>query len=326
MESVFTTDDLPESERFAFWRDEVLRQTGCMLDVDAEGASLFHTALRTRVVGNSVLGVHRTSASRVTRGRPQIARCDNDTCALVLQVGGRLHFRHDGGDLSVGRGDMFLVDNTSPWDCRQSDGNRGLWINLPRAALASRLPRLPTISRLGRQQRLNGLLDSFLRSLAPPNPPLPAEQGEALSGHFMDLLALALGNGEAVHEDSGESVTDALKAARLPAIDDFVEAHLGDPRLTPEMVAARFGISTRYLHRLFEERGLSFSRWLLGRRLERCRRDLASPSLALRSITEIAFHWGFNDLTHFGRRFREAYGMTPRDWRQSAAQDASGLE
>ncbi|WP_371764092.1 helix-turn-helix domain-containing protein [Massilia sp.] len=31
----------------------------------------------------------------------------------------------------------------------------------------------------------------------------------------------------------------------------------------------------------------------------------------------MAFAWGFNDLSHFGRVFREQYGMSPRDWRQS---------
>ena len=36
-----------------------------------------------------------------------------------------------------------------------------------------------------------------------------------------------------------------------------------------------------------------------------------------RHIGEIAFAWGFNDLSHFGRVFREHFGMSPRDWRHS---------
>jgi AraC-like DNA-binding protein len=39
--------------------------------------------------------------------------------------------------------------------------------------------------------------------------------------------------------------------------------------------------------------------------------------LAHRHVSEIAFAWGFNDLSHFGRVFREHYGMPPRDWRHS---------
>jgi AraC-like DNA-binding protein len=40
-------------------------------------------------------------------------------------------------------------------------------------------------------------------------------------------------------------------------------------------------------------------------------------------IGEIAFSWGFSDLSHFVRRFRAAYGMTPGDYRRRACEIAS---
>jgi AraC-like DNA-binding protein len=51
--------------------------------------------------------------------------------------------------------------------------------------------------------------------------------------------------------------------------------------------------------------------------LAQCQRDLASPILAHRHVSEIAFAWGFNDVSHFGRVFRERYGLSPRDFRTS---------
>jgi hypothetical protein len=33
-------------------------------------------------------------------------------------------------------------------------------------------------------------------------------------------------------------------------------------------------------------------------------------------IATVARRWGFPDATHFGRRFRAAYGISPREWRQ----------
>jgi AraC-like DNA-binding protein len=33
--------------------------------------------------------------------------------------------------------------------------------------------------------------------------------------------------------------------------------------------------------------------------------------------TTTSFAWGFNDLSHFVRVFREHYGMSPRDFRRS---------
>jgi AraC-like DNA-binding protein len=52
-------------------------------------------------------------------------------------------------------------------------------------------------------------------------------------------------------------------------------------------------------------------------RLAQCKRDIVSPMLAQRHIGEIAFAGGFNDLSHYGRVFREHFGMSPCDLRQS---------
>jgi AraC-like DNA-binding protein len=82
------------------------------------------------------------------------------------------------------------------------------------------------------------------------------------------------------------------------------------------MVAAACGMSTRQLTRLFEAEGETVSRVILRRRLERCRLDLLSPTLAHRTIGEIAFGWGFNNLSHFSESFRRAYGCSPRAYRQ----------
>ena len=69
------------------------------------------------------------------------------------------------------------------------------------------------------------------------------------------------------------------------------------------------------MHRLFESETQSIARWIWSVRLERCHRDLADPALAGRSVTDIAFAWGFNDLAHFSRSFRARYGESPRTFR-----------
>ncbi|MEU8386459.1 helix-turn-helix domain-containing protein [Streptosporangium sp. NPDC048865] len=98
-------------------------------------------------------------------------------------------------------------------------------------------------------------------------------------------------------------------------VDAFVERHLGDPALTPDGIAAAHGISTRHLYTLFREEGRTVAAWIRERRLERCRRDLADPSLRDRSIHAIAARWGFTDKAHFSRAFRARYDMTPSDCR-----------
>jgi AraC-like DNA-binding protein len=69
------------------------------------------------------------------------------------------------------------------------------------------------------------------------------------------------------------------------------------------------------VHRLFELEGVSVSTWIRKRRLEGCRRDLADPALADRTIGEIGRRWGLPDAAHFSRLFRAAYGSSPRELR-----------
>jgi AraC-like DNA-binding protein len=40
------------------------------------------------------------------------------------------------------------------------------------------------------------------------------------------------------------------------------------------------------------------------------------PRQSHRSISDIAQGWGFTDMTHFGRCFKDEYGLSPRDYRK----------
>jgi AraC-like DNA-binding protein len=95
-----------------------------------------------------------------------------------------------------------------------------------------------------------------------------------------------------------------------------IESHLSDPALDPAMAAALAGISVRYANKLLSEQGTSLERLIVSRRLERCRRALEDPAQAHRTVSEIAYAWGFSDPSHFNRRFKAEYGCAPRDYRQ----------
>ncbi len=98
-----------------------------------------------------------------------------------------------------------------------------------------------------------------------------------------------------------------------------IEARLSDPEVSLEDVAAAHRISPRYLQKLFKSADETFSHYILARRLERCRADLADPMCAQLSISQICFRWGFNGSAHFSRAFRDRYGMSPREHRRAAA-------
>jgi AraC-like DNA-binding protein len=113
------------------------------------------------------------------------------------------------------------------------------------------------------------------------------------------------------------------RQALLQRIDGFIDQHLGDPELSPGMVATANHISVRYLHKLFQEHDLTVAAWIRRRRLDRCRRDLADPELWARPVGAIGARWGFIDGAHFSRVFRAAFGIPPRQYRRQAAMTSS---
>lgn len=85
----------------------------------------------------------------------------------------------------------------------------------------------------------------------------------------------------------------------------FIAGNIHRYDLTSGDVAVAIGVSERYLRDLFAGEGMSLGRYIWASRLERCRAALSDPSQAHRAISEIAFAWGFNDMSHFSHYFRE---------------------
>jgi AraC-like DNA-binding protein len=129
-----------------------------------------------------------------------------------------------------------------------------------------------------------------------------------------DLVAVTLG---ATRDAAALASGRGVRAARLRAIKDDIEAHLVSGDLSPGAVAKRQRISDSYIRKLFEAEGTSFSQFVLGRRLERARRMLAEPLWLHRSIASIAFDAGFGDLSYFNRAFKRRYSVTPSDLRDA---------
>lgn len=100
---------------------------------------------------------------------------------------------------------------------------------------------------------------------------------------------------------------------RLTAALELMESHPGEPLKRAE-TARRLGLSTRQLDRLFADKlGVSYADHYRRVRLERAR-DLLRQSAV--PITEIALGCGFSSASHFGRAYREAFGMTPASERR----------
>ena len=160
------------------------------------------------------------------------------------------------------------------------------------------------------------LLDAAARTLDT----LSDAEWDLVARSLADLLLTLAHQLAASNSDAGSS---AAQAALLHRICQTIERRLEDPDLVPARVAQAEGISERYLQRLFETVGDNFTHYVRERRLQRAWADLSNPTAAHRSISEIAYAYGFGDSAHFSRAFRHRFGLPPREFRQQEAERAA---
>jgi AraC-like DNA-binding protein len=103
------------------------------------------------------------------------------------------------------------------------------------------------------------------------------------------------------------------------AVKQYIQRHLRDPGLSPAAIARAHHISVRHLYNVWNDEQVTVGRRIGLQRLEAAREDLANPHLAHKSIAAVGREWGFPAPAHFARRFREAYAMSPREWREAGA-------
>jgi AraC-like DNA-binding protein len=153
-------------------------------------------------------------------------------------------------------------------------------------------------------------LDAVLAAdeLANPN------VARSVSAHILDLVALALGG----RGENADLAPGGARAARLKALKADVMTMLGNTDLSSELIAGRHGISSRYVRKLFEQDGTSFTAYVLNERLTRVRRMLSETRYAHLTIAQVAHACGFNDISYFNRAFRRHFGATPTHVREQA--------
>ena len=305
----FSTDDLPPGERLQVWREGFVHRRMEMDFVDRSPDGLRFT-IDFQQLGGIAAGIVRGTPSVFIR--TPIDR--NDGLYMIINRCGsfRIVLLGQEFDLPVGDAAVFDLRRRGELHCL-SEGET--WsVSLPREALRHLVRNIDqTVERhIPASNPTLRLLVGYLETLFTLD---EVAEPELAGLHIADLAASAIGahrNAQVLIEERG------VRAARLSAVLDTIAQASADPALDPQKVAKRLGFSVRYLHRLLEETGRTFSEHLVERRLERAHRLLRDPRLAARKISDIAADAGFADLSHFNRSFRRRFGETPSAARAEA--------
>src|SRR5882757_915457 len=311
MQATYATSDVPSQNRRHFWQD-VVSKTYFPLDLVFPGGRDLHASLGAWSMGP--LSVSRNvSNGLLYRRRERHLVNEREECFLItVPELAEIRFEQDGKDVRCRPGAFVIERSHLPYEFSHHDP-AALWVlKIPSAVLRARISRPERLATLqfDASRSVGALFVDTLRLTGARIEEID-ERARALAGkHLIDLLAVAIESDERVLAGHSSSVRNA----HLHRCEHFIRTHLDDMRLTPQMVADACGISLRYLHQIFGGEGITVSTYVRNQRLLMCDAMLRDPNCR-KSISEIAYQWGFGDQAQFSRNYRSRFGCTPSDVR-----------
>jgi AraC-like DNA-binding protein len=246
-----------------------------------------------RAIGASddlFVGVNLAGCSAVAQRRHEITLKSGDAAVLSSAEG------------------PFTIDRPTPV--------RFLGVRVPRRAIVPLLGRhaQPGMRVVPATTEPIRLLTTYARVVSETQTLVSPDTCRLIATHLHDLVALSLG----ATPDAAEAARNGgVAAARLHAVKADIAMNCADEALTLSTLAARHGVTPRYVHRLFEREGITYTQFVLRLRLEEAYRRLRDPRRVKYHISAIAYDVGFGDLSYFNRAFRRRYGATPSEIRNS---------
>ncbi|MFJ9634012.1 helix-turn-helix domain-containing protein [Streptomyces sp. NPDC101175] len=318
--TLYTTDSVPAGARRAYWR-EALSRTFTAVDIVVRD-DVYSGTIRTARLGRLHAVTVECDSLGAVRTPRLISRDSTENVIVRLQGKGVARLEQDGRDAYLQAGEIVFYDMTRAHRMDFPERHQTKSLLLPRRLLGleeSDLRRI-TATPIRTDTALGALASPFLSGLVDTAGSYPPHVGERLAHNAVNLLAAL------AQEQLGRETLDTPGADRavLLRMQAFIVRHLADPDLTPEVIARAHHISVRYVHKLFQQENITVGRWIRRRRLEECRRELARPEAARRTVAAVARRWGFTSPAHFSRVFQAAYGMSPRAWRD-VGDDGHGL-
>ncbi|MDB6108025.1 MAG: AraC family transcriptional regulator [Gammaproteobacteria bacterium] len=313
MKTIFSTADVRPRDRFDSWHAAAQQyiidhdsRPDCRLTFEAKLCSVALDEMTLVSLESSPMTVSHTSR--------HVAQATPDELFICRQLAGALLLEQDAREVALKAGDMTMLDPRLPYGGRFSSGSSLLVVKVPRRRLEARVGRTGNmIARVMTPTRgENGLISDFL-ALLPAHAEHLGLTAATVADQALDLLAVAFAKASGV---PGPRVSSA-RFVVLTRLRSAIEGRLTDPALDSAAAAASAGVSVRYANAVLADENTSIARLIQTRRLERCRQALSDCTQRHRSISDIAYRWGFSDMTHFARRFRAAYGLLPREYRKA---------
>jgi AraC-like DNA-binding protein len=314
----FSSDDLPERDRIAVWR-EVIGRKYVRVDIEPLPDRPFRVDSRLRRLPGLGIMTAEMSEFRLARTSELISD-GNDDLHLGVNISGAETIVQRGREVGLRAGDATLVSMAETGTIVRTSAGQRLRFQVPLNALAPLVTRVEdaVLRPIPAGTPALRLLRSYLGAVEEDGALAMPELRRLVVAHIHDLVALVIG---ATRDAAAVAEGRGARAARLRAIMVDITENLGRSDLSIGVIARCHGLGPRYVQRLFEREGTTYSEFVLGQRLVQAHRRLGYAHLADRTVSSIALACGFGDLSYFNRCFRRRYGMSPSDVRAAGSRD-----
>lgn len=308
---IISTDCVNASERREFWQSGGSFLFG-PLQLDQSGRDPFDANFSFARFGDLIFCRLAAQVShRVVRSNAAALGDDRPFLKAVLQTRGRSVIAQSGRSTPLLPGEWTVYDAADPYSVTLTAGGEFSLILMPWEKVAARgfdvraLVLRSYSARRGFGKLVWNLVDTTVDQI----PELREQSSSDVAEIVAQMFRIALF--ESFEARAPLNSSDALRQR----VKLYISAHLNDPEFSLAKLAELTHCSKRYLHMIFRPEGVSLSDYILKSRLERCRAELLNPASAQRSITDIAYSWGFNNSNHFSRCFKREFGLAPRELR-----------
>jgi AraC family transcriptional regulator, positive regulator of tynA and feaB len=305
----FSTDRIPLSDRQEAWLWNA-RQICGQCNFQFPRKLPFHGSISRRRLADLEMTLFASSAVAFNKYPTASAHADNRACIVIAQLEGHRRYCQNGNVAILRRGDATLIDSAVPWSSDCAGDCSRLYLRVPQRLIDNQLRStcLPFARRIAGDSGLGAILFRLSTSLFEQAEKLSATEERSAMQGYLRILSACGGNDDAGRAGANRTLELSMR------ILNYIENHLTESSLGPIEIASALNISVRHVHRIFSKQDCTVADWIRTQRLKRCRKDLGNPLLT-RSITEIAFYWGFNDSAHFSHAFKKEFRLSPRVFR-----------
>jgi AraC-like DNA-binding protein len=301
--AIFDTSGVEPARQFDLFYEAVNSQLLRITPERPEGMEGFQARILSHCAPGRSCHIIEAPSHSARRTLSDIKSSDPEQIHLNCMLAGDRRLRLREREFEIGAGHVFALDTRRPFELLGAGGGyRGLKLVFPAADIpADRSGSGPCHPEVLRTHRLYNLLCTTCGDLG-------SGLGRASDFEISMLMSVAeCLSALMIHQDSPEAVDD-WRHEMFAIVNLEVERNLGDSEFDLDRLTHSLGVSRRYVQRVMERHGTTFSTLLREKRMEFARGRLAGSEC---KIEEVVAESGYSELSAFYRAFKRQFGFAP---------------